>query len=115
MCEGKEMNKEIETFVSLVTSLMGPRSICIDRTKCDNGLVVSTVNTSDMGMETAIISDGGAHPVERYGYDEIGDAKEGHKKWVAFCNQEGEKKIVKLGYGCVGSREVILKMGGRKV
>lgn len=57
----------------------------IGRDILDNGLIVSTVDTSDMGPETAIIDKNGAHPVERYETVEL--AEEGHAKWLEFCDQ----------------------------
>lgn len=60
-----------------------------------DGLTISTVETSDMGWETAIIDANSAHPVERYGSEE--QAEEGHKRW---CKQiVGENSIREIGYG----------------
>jgi hypothetical protein len=113
MKEGKGGNmNEGETLFSLIGAMLDglknpPQPMF--RTQCDNGLSVSTVNTSDMGMETAIIAHCHAHPVERY-KDSAKAAKAGHKKWVEFCNQENVigKKITELGCGCVESREITL-------
>ncbi len=79
----------------------------LERTELENGLFVSTVDTGDMGPETAIIDlEGNAHPVERY--NSVERALNGHKNWVrlAKCSP---KKIVELGYGeLCGEREVEL-------
>lgn len=58
-------------------------------------LVVSTVNTHDMGWETAIIDKVGTHPVERY--PRHINAVAGHAKWVAIAPKLRE--VIELGYG----------------
>lgn len=44
-----------------------------------HGVVISTVNTPDMGPETALVDSNGAHPVARY--SSVEEAKDGHWKW----------------------------------
>lgn len=86
-------------FNGLVEQMINPPET-INRDEVEN-LVVSTVDTNDCGLETAIIDNIGAHPVERY--KSIDDAKLGHKKWVEkvtkIINGEEQNKIMKLGYG----------------
>lgn len=63
----------------------------------DGFLIVSTVNTYDMGPETAIIRDSGDNatmPVERYETRELAEA--GHKKWCEFAKTA--TKCQMLGY-----------------
>ncbi len=68
----------------------------IDRTEA-NGFIISTVDSYDLGPETAIVGANGTFPVERY--LDRDDAKEGHKKWVEKClSSEGNLKISELGY-----------------
>ena len=75
------------------------------RTEQD-GSIISTVDTPDMGPETAILDANGTHPVARYATVE--EAKKGHEEWVAFINQ-GLRKVSKLGYGdMVGDEEITL-------
>lgn len=73
------------------------------------GFVISTVDTTDMGPETAILDANGTHPVERYG--SVSAAKKGHKKWLAFIGTGKRKvKVKKLGYGdLVSAREITLR------
>lgn len=59
-----------------------------------NGLTVSTVDSPDMGPETAICDINGAHPVERY--KTVAKAKLGHEKWVKRAKTI--TSITKLGY-----------------
>lgn len=60
----------------------------------NNGIGVSTCNTSDEGYETAILDANGIHPVERYATKEL--AVEGHKKWVSLA----KNKVVVKKIGC---------------
>ena len=68
----------------------------VKRSKRINGLIVSTVWTSDEGYETALIdhSEEEVHPVERYPDREA--AIKGHEKWVKFA-QGDEVSVTKLG------------------
>ncbi len=61
-----------------------------------NGVGVSTVLTSDMGYETALIDSKGTHPVERYETED--QAKEGHIKWTGRI-REGWLGVIEIGYG----------------
>jgi hypothetical protein len=68
----------------------------IAKTEVDD-LVVSTVDTSDCGPETAILSYQGTCPVERY--ETVAQAEEGHKKWVKRVSEPHfNGKVIKLGY-----------------
>jgi len=60
-----------------------------------NGLRISTVETPDMGWETAIIDKQGPHPVERYG--SLEQAKEGHETWTKRAHFI--KELTEIGYG----------------
>lgn len=66
----------------------------IPKTDVD-GLRVSTVDTVDCGLETAILDANGAYPVERYGSHE--EAVAGHVRWVEAA--ETLTEVTELGYG----------------
>ena len=87
---------------SITTGLQGNIDI-IERTDLD-GFVVSTINTSDMGPETAIIDENGTHPVARY--KNVKTAKLAHIGWVTRI-KTGERRFVKLGYGVTIDEENI--------
>lgn len=65
---------------SLMVAFDGSPSQGIAFDELDNGAAVSTVVTSDLGPETAILNDGHAYPVERYATTEYAEA--GHRDWV---------------------------------
>jgi hypothetical protein len=67
------------------------------------GMIVSTIDTKDLGPETAILDKNGAHPVERYN-DRV-DAERGHKMWVDKIKTES--KVIKLPYPGLGESEEI--------
>ena len=70
------------------------------------GMIVSTVDTQDLGPETAILDKNGTHPVERYN-DRV-DAERGHKMWVDKIKTEN--KVIKLGYpGLIEEEEITLE------
>lgn len=97
----------IEDIGNLLNALAGESRnvpVIIDRTDVET-VTISTVDTLDMGLETAIIANGDVIPVERYKTIEL--AKEGHKKWVKFIT-DGNKEITELSYGPLKSRKVIL-------
>src|SRR3972149_1621485 len=82
---------------------MTSSSTSIARVKVED-FTVSTVNSADMGPETAICSDKGTYPVERY--DDIQSAKIGHLKWVKFL-EDGNREIISIGYGSIIGPKVI--------
>lgn len=60
-----------------------------------DGLVIDTCQTSDLGYETAIMDEVGAHPVARY---ETGPmAMKGHAWWCKWAD-EGHRTVHRLGY-----------------
>lgn len=65
----------------------------LDRTDV-KGLTVSTVNSCDLGYETAIIDKNGTYPVERY--ETRDEAGRGHEKWCK--DAETLATVIKLGY-----------------
>lgn len=69
----------------------------IARTEID-GFIISTINSYDCGLETAIIHNEGTSPVERN--FSIEEAKNIHNKWVDFI-VDGNRKIIELGYGSI--------------
>jgi len=69
-----------------------------------NGLKVSTVNTHDMGFETAILDKNGAYCVQRY--ETKDQAEKGHQKWINMC-KDGLTEIVEIGYGDIVEPEEI--------
>ena len=78
----------------------------ISRTEV-GGFIVSTIDTTDAGPETAIVDKNDTHPVERY--ESWADASEGHKRWVKFI-ESGERKVTKLGYGTtIEDVEIVLE------
>jgi len=87
----------INDILSLFGAIIqgGPESR-IDRTVV-GGLTVSTVDTLDMGFETAICDAVGCHPVEHYETRE--QAVAGHALWVARAPEL--TVIRKLGYGTI--------------
>lgn len=88
-------NITLNQLFDLINVLLSPRgSTRIEYTKVGN-YNVSTVDTSDMGLETAIISDAGTYPVQRY--TSLEEAKKGHLYWVDFL-QQGNRTIKVLGY-----------------
>lgn len=73
-----------------------------------NGLIVSTVWTTDMGYETALIDKNKVYPVERYA--DIEEAKKGHLKWVK--DAETIEACIELGYGSlIDEKPVKLERG----
>jgi hypothetical protein len=71
-----------------------------------NGLILSTVYTTDQGYESAIIDSLNVYPVERYKSKE--DAINGHKKWDKKLDKLEE--ITCLGYDdLVDEKQVTLK------
>lgn len=94
----KEPEGILETFTSLSgvfeRAVLGEEVAEGLKTAVDD-LVVSTVDTTDLGWETAIMDAEGAHPVERY--ESARQAKKGHKRW---CKRVvGETSIPEIGYG----------------
>ena len=75
----------------------------INRTEVET-FIISTVNSADMGPETAICSGKEIYPVERY--DDIQSAKIGHLKWVKFL-EDGNREIISIGYGSIIGPKVI--------
>ena len=76
----------------------------VDFTEINEKISVSTVYTPDMGYETAVLLDGHAHPVERYGECRSASVI-GHNKWVKQI--PGMTEINNLGYGEIVSGSVI--------
>lgn len=73
-----------------------------------NGYIISTVDSYDMGPETAVIDSEHTRILERY-TSEIA-ARHGHKLWVkkALKFKKGYK-ITAIGYGAlVGNKKVLL-------
>lgn len=83
----------------------------VDRSELDNGIIVSTAYTTDMGYETALIlTDGEVCPVERYGSKNDIDLQSNHDKWVRFAEDNYGKEFTVLGYGsCIDDYKSILK------
>lgn len=72
-------------------------------------LLIDTAFTSDEGYETAIIDKNQTCPVERYKDRE--SSEEGHKKWIKWCQDKNNIKVIKLGgfKGLVEDREITLE------
>lgn len=86
---------------------LSPRSEHIEFISCEEngGIGVSTVDTNDLGLETALLDSNGTHPVERYASIEA--AKEGHSRWVEFAKNGDGKPVQKLGYGDLVKHRII--------
>lgn len=98
------LNDYVTTLMDLLTKGFSP-STPVKRTEI-NGYIISTVNTVDKGLETAIIdTTNKVYPVERY--DTIEKALEKHDAWVKFI-EDGNKEIVELGYGILEDRTITL-------
>lgn len=63
----------------------------------EKGIGVSTVDSYDLGYETALIDANGVHPVERY--ETLEEAKQGHKEWVEDIYKIDGKELLELGSG----------------
>lgn len=60
-----------------------------------NGLIVSTIDSHDLGYETALMDKSNTFVVERYDSEE--EARVGHSNWVKKC-EDGIETITTLGY-----------------
>ncbi len=70
------------------------------------GLKVSTVESCDLGYETAVIDARGTYSVERY--ETEGDALAGHARWVAAAPNLTTVVRIGTGDGAVPDEMVIL-------
>jgi hypothetical protein len=87
--------KHISEILGVLDAITnGPAPDVAEKTSVD-GLKVSTVETVDLGFETAIMDANSAHPVERY--DTEDEAIAGHKRWVEKA--PSLEVITVLGYG----------------
>lgn len=80
---------------TLIYLTMGPPARVIEKVSVA-GLVISTIETYDIGWETAIAvegSDDDWHPVERYPDQETAEA--GHARWVELA--PGLTEVTDLG------------------
>ena len=82
----------------------------VAKDELENGVVVSTVDTSDEGYETALLDKEDVHPVERYESRE--SAETGHRKWLEFAKTVKNGTLIKkLGWqGLVDSKDVTLSL-----
>lgn len=85
----------MDDLFKLFGALIGGPAPTIARTEID-GFIVSTVDSMDMGYETAIIDANGTHPVQHYNTEE--EAIDGHDDWVDGISK-GVRRVTKLGYG----------------
>lgn len=87
-------NKDLTSLLDAIES--GPARHIVPTTELGCDLSVSTVNSVDMGPETAILdADGNARIVERYETEEL--AIEGHQRWVEKAATL--TKVLDVGYG----------------
>jgi hypothetical protein len=97
---------------AIMLGILGQKSNTIKKNKLKNGIEVSTVDTSDCGLETAILDKNGTHPVERYETQE--EAEYGHDKWTRIAapgitiKKLGHPEANKMGIDL--SKDVILKV-----
>lgn len=89
----------MDEFFSLLGAIgAGPAPDIVPKEELDNGVKVSTVDSYDMGPETALIGFcGTVVPVERY--DTAEEAKEGHKKWIEKAKKGPYPMDLKDDYG----------------
>jgi hypothetical protein len=73
------------------------------------GLTVSTVDTWDLGWETAVIDAAGTHAVERYATE--AEALAGHARWVAAAPTLTE--VVRIGTGDGAVDDVVVTLTPR--
>lgn len=95
----------MDDILRLMRALMqGPGdSVGLDNVE---GVIVSTVVTSDYGPETAIMTaDDHTAPVERYSNRE--EALEGHQAWVKRIRDERPTQVTMLGYGDLVEDETV--------
>ena len=96
---GNKMNSnpnEFDLIKQIINSSINPKPFLF-RNEIE-GIIISTVDTDDCGLETAIIDKNDAYPVERY--PDLKSAETGHKKWAEFISL-GNRKVTKLGYGSI--------------
>jgi len=111
------MNKDTDSFnigdafstlSSLTRGIIGARMG--QNKKLDSTFVdkyrVSTVDTVDCGLETAICAPNGTHVVQRYATEE--EALKGHQAWTKFL-EDGHRKIIAIGFGIIGDEEIIIE------
>ena len=91
---------DLEMVNELMGSVLDPKGFSeysernrIEKTKVGT-LTISTVETRDLGLETAIIDKNGVHPVQRYICK--AEAEKGHNEWIEKVKTIN--KITKLGY-----------------
>jgi len=94
----------LDDLMSLFDGISKGAAPVIERDELECGLIVSTVDSWDLGPETAIIDAAGVHPVERY--DCKANALVGHKVWIEKINK-GLREITKLGYGSFAEEQDI--------
>jgi hypothetical protein len=98
----KQTTEQLAGLIAAVAT-GGPQPNVLPKDKA-NGLGISTINSQDMGYETAILDAKNAHPVERYETED--EAKAGHAKWLKRV-QEGLSEVTRLGYGDIVDDEQI--------
>lgn len=102
----------MDSFRKLLSGMIPGKPLGRLEPENNNGLGVSTIDSTDMGYETAILDDGNpdgerALPVERYKSEEA--AIEGHAKWCEFVKDGKGKVITRLGYeDMVDTKEITL-------
>ncbi len=88
---------ELSDLFSLVGAIFSGGGEIICRDELENGLIVSTIRSTDLGLETGILDSEGAHPVERY--KTMQEALQGHKYWMNLASKlkDGDQ-ITEIGY-----------------
>lgn len=95
------MQEMLEFFKSI--SKIQDKLKPVQFTTIDDTYSISTVDTPDMGLETAILVGEDAYPVQRYA--SLEEALEGHKKWIQFIEQ-GNRTVEVLPYHFIPSYKV---------
>jgi hypothetical protein len=104
MSRWPEPQDDIGTLMSLLKAGVQPPRTEPHRTEVGD-ILVSTVETSDAGWETALAFDGEFHPVERY--EDEGTAMKGHSEWVERC--PGLTEVTMIGYGTIPDEKVPIR------
>ena len=90
---------ERDALLRMVTLGFSPPNATdlVGRATMASGLIVSTVDTNDLGFETGLVDKNGMYVVERY--EDRETAEQGHKRWAVRAQEleEGDE-VLSLGY-----------------
>lgn len=100
----------MDDLIRLLGNMLGGSATRLFRDELPNGIIVSTVNTPDCGLETAILDSVKTYPVEQYGSED--EARLGHENWCRIAaDLKNGSTIIQLGYGeILPPKEVIIRL-----